>query len=524
MNINLIIDAPKLIQDEIELVTGAESIAKKIIKAVINNNKNAKNHSLISSANKNYFATFIKNNYSNIHVDLYRYYNAYQAFIASADNTLAFIPGISISNLLNMRNITKANIPVVGLVHNISQPRHFDALKNITKTSTAIDSIICPSESSRKIIENFCELNNLDLKLNLPVIPYGVDLNKFQPHTDKKTLRKKYNIPESKTVVLHLSRINPFTKMDIMPMIRNFEVVSKNNPKALLLIVGQAHAKEYFSQVQDYVKSQNLTNAIQFIDDVNHDFIEEYYQLSDVFVSLTDNISENFGLNVIEAMACGLPIIISDIAGHKDLITDGEEGFYIPTISSDFVDLDYFFNTCPIMDYGDITIQSLALDNLVIKEKMNLLINDIELRNKLGNTARSKATNNYDMKMMIANYQAHFEKMLKKANDNQITNFPDLPHEKINKVYSHNLKNSLKKNTKIKLTTSGQKAIDEQKTPPIFEKHLELFPLVGHVLNCLNNAELSFQELQANLDNIDETVLAFNILFLAKHDFIAILR
>ena len=74
----------------------------------------------------------------------------------------------------------------------------------------------------------------------------------------------------------------------------------------------------------------------------DHDAIYEYYQLSDVFISLSDYCGETFGLTVMEAMACGLPVVISDFAGYKTHITDGVEGYYIQTLSGD-VGLDLGF-------------------------------------------------------------------------------------------------------------------------------------------------------------------------------------
>ena len=92
--------------------------------------------------------------------------------------------------------------------------------------------------------------------------------------------------------------------------------------------------------------------------------IHEYYQLTDIYVSLTDNISESFGLTVVEAMACGLPVIISDCAGYQSLnIQDGEDGFVVPTISAE-MDLDLLLNTGSTAGFGDVSIQSVG--NMVL--------------------------------------------------------------------------------------------------------------------------------------------------------------
>ena len=58
---------------------------------------------------------------------------------------------------------------------------------------------------------------------------------------------------------------------------------------------------------------------------MTHDILAQYYQDSDVFVFPT--LGEGFGMVVLEAMSCGLPVIITDIAGGNDAITDGVDGF-----------------------------------------------------------------------------------------------------------------------------------------------------------------------------------------------------
>ena len=56
---------------------------------------------------------------------------------------------------------------------------------------------------------------------------------------------------------------------------------------------------------------------------------------ADIFVSLVDNVQESFGLTPIEAMAAGLPVVVSDWDGYRDTARNGEDGFLIPTVAPD---------------------------------------------------------------------------------------------------------------------------------------------------------------------------------------------
>ncbi len=55
------------------------------------------------------------------------------------------------------------------------------------------------------------------------------------------------------------------------------------------------------------------------------------YGAADVFLSLSDNIQETFGLTVVEALAAGLPVVASDWDGYKALVRDGISGYLVPT-------------------------------------------------------------------------------------------------------------------------------------------------------------------------------------------------
>ena len=60
---------------------------------------------------------------------------------------------------------------------------------------------------------------------------------------------------------------------------------------------------------------------------------KQAWSAADFFTSLSDNIQETFGLTPVEAMAAGLPIVITDWNGYRDTLEDGIQGIAIPTVS-----------------------------------------------------------------------------------------------------------------------------------------------------------------------------------------------
>ncbi|MFN8927832.1 MAG: glycosyltransferase, partial [Rhodospirillales bacterium] len=70
-----------------------------------------------------------------------------------------------------------------------------------------------------------------------------------------------------------------------------------------------------------------------FLDGRDADARADAWAAADLFVSLSDNIQESFGLTPVEAMAAGLPCVVSDWDGYKDTVRDGVDGFRVPTVA-----------------------------------------------------------------------------------------------------------------------------------------------------------------------------------------------
>src|ERR1700760_3430249 len=69
-----------------------------------------------------------------------------------------------------------------------------------------------------------------------------------------------------------------------------------------------------------------------FLDGNDRTLLGELWAGADVFLSLVDNIQETFGITPLEAMAAGLPVVVSDWDGYRSTVRDGIEGFLIPTL------------------------------------------------------------------------------------------------------------------------------------------------------------------------------------------------
>ncbi len=102
---------------------------------------------------------------------------------------------------------------------------------------------------------------------------------------------------------------------------------------------------------------------------------------SDIFVSPGDSLQESFGISPIEAMAAGVPQIVSDTDGYRDTVVHGETGFLVPTYRCDCIrDLDEAGTLLGWRFQQAMLGQSIAIDVRKTYEYLSLLIRDRDLR------------------------------------------------------------------------------------------------------------------------------------------------
>jgi len=115
--------------------------------------------------------------------------------------------------------------------------------------------------------------------------------------------------------------------------------INNNNIKAL--IVGSGNLKKKY---QDQAKKLGVGDRIIFAGYVSGDILPEHYNLTDIFVLPSVDKSEAFGLVLLEAMACGKPLIASNLKGVRSVVIPGHNGFLVePKNPKDLADKIRFF-------------------------------------------------------------------------------------------------------------------------------------------------------------------------------------
>ena len=158
------------------------------------------------------------------------------------------------------------------------------------------------------------------------VVPNGVDLAEFNDLPSREMLKDRYPELSNKKIILFLGRINWKKGLDIL--VQSFGMLKREKNDLHLLIVGNDE-NCYESKVRKWIKEEGLIDNVTFTGLLTGHEKLEAYAGSDVFV--LPSYSENFGMSVIEAMACGLPVIISDQVGLYKEVEKAKAGVVIST-------------------------------------------------------------------------------------------------------------------------------------------------------------------------------------------------
>ncbi|HTZ10861.1 MAG TPA: glycosyltransferase [Candidatus Margulisiibacteriota bacterium] len=156
------------------------------------------------------------------------------------------------------------------------------------------------------------------------VLGIGIDITKFQGFSGSAYLRARYPYLKNSKIILFLSRINFKKGLDIL--IEAFARLSRVRQDVHLVIAGPDN-EGYGEKVRRWIKEEGIDSRVTFTGMLEGDDKLSALKESDIFV--LPSYSENFGIAAVEAMASGLPAIISDKVGISGEVRDELAGIVI---------------------------------------------------------------------------------------------------------------------------------------------------------------------------------------------------
>ncbi|HEY3948959.1 glycosyltransferase family 4 protein [Phenylobacterium sp.] len=312
-----------------------------------------------------------------------------------------------------------------GLTHTTATARTMTTLANfLIAPVEPHDALICTSRAVRASVEAQLEGVRDYLASEYPgprrrgepllaTIPLGINTEQFETRpADRKAWRERLDIPEDAVVALYVGRFNAVEKMNPALMALSLERAAQRCAQRLVWVnAGWASQEDQAEAYHAAVRALCPSVGYRVVDGRPADVRFSIWSVADLFISFSDNIQESFGLTPVEAMAAGLPSVVTDWDGYRDTVRDGEDGFRIDTAApapgSGF-DMAYWHAhdwwTYPA--YVGSVAQLTAIDLDQAADAIAALAANPELRRAQGERAKARAKAVFDWSAIIPQYQA----------------------------------------------------------------------------------------------------------------------
>jgi glycosyltransferase involved in cell wall biosynthesis len=355
-------------------------------------------------------------------------------FGAAAHSGSLYFPGPPTRELAAVRNAAQPGaFSLMGLTHTVASKGATDEIAALVLPPfKPWDALICTSQAALTFVSQLHE----DMRqywrehtgatrfnpVHTPVIPLGINTADFartpQPIA---AARKGLGIAPDEVVFLFAGRLTFHAKANPAPAYQALQAVldeqsvrakSRGADVRLVCIEAGVYPNDGIRQAYETAR-QALAPGVRFItvDGADRPAYRQAWQAADVFLSPSDNIQETFGLTPVEAMAAGLPVVVSDWNGYKDTVRHGVDGFRVPTMAPPpgagrDLALAHAVELCNYDFHIGRTSLATVVEPRALREAIRALVHDPALRQTMGQAAALRARTEYDWQAVLPRYRA----------------------------------------------------------------------------------------------------------------------
>lgn len=313
---------------------------------------------------------------------------------------------------------------ICGVTHTTASGGTMDEIVGLLREPvTPWDALICTSTSVVETVRRVHEAEADYLRWRfgaeariegpqLPLIPLGVHCDDFaSDQAQRAGARQALGLADDEVVSLFVGRLVFHAKAHPHPMYRALQLAAERTGKRLVLILSGWFPNPAIQEAFLSAAAQFAPNVRLIVVDGRDPTLRTHvWAAADLFISLSDNIQETFGLTPIEAMAAGLPVVVSDYDGYKDTVRDGVDGFRVRTLAPEAGTGQVLALACEV---GSLTYDRYCLaaglatvvDIGAAADAVTALVTDEALRRRMGEAGRARARGVFDWAVIYRQYQ-----------------------------------------------------------------------------------------------------------------------
>lgn len=335
-----------------------------------------------------------------------------------------YVPGPVLADRARLRlRAGPAAFSLVGVTHTTASHTAMDAIASLVSGPVmAWDALVCTSQSVLETVTTVLDAEadflswrlaaKVDVRrLALPVIPLGVHTRDFAFRAEERAAaRAALGISPDTVVALFVGRLSFHGKAHPHAMYVALEAAALRTKLKLALVQCGWFANSA-------IEAAFKTGAAEFAPSVPAIFADgrdeaqrrRAWAAADIFISLSDNIQETFGITPVEAMAAGLPVIATDWDGYRETVRDGVDGYLIQTTmppagTGDGFAMAHEAGQMTYDRYCGATCRTVAVDLEALTDRVSALVSEADLRARMGAAGRSRARETFDWAVIYGRY------------------------------------------------------------------------------------------------------------------------
>jgi len=198
------------------------------------------------------------------------------------------------------------------------QPKRVQA--DIVDGLRQVDVITCDSRDTQARIRDLTGQTDDRVR----VIQWGVDARLFSPGTPDPALFRSL-VGRNRPVVYSARNFTPLYNLDVV--LNAFKIVLEEFRDALLLMKYNSGTPEYRTMIEDRIAADGFADSVHIVETMPYERIPDLLRMANVMVSIPS--SDSTPMSLLEAMASGVPPIVSDLPALREWITDGWNGYLV---------------------------------------------------------------------------------------------------------------------------------------------------------------------------------------------------
>lgn len=312
-------------------------------------------------------------------------------------------------------------LSLIGITHTLSTPAPLRIIPKLPHGPLYNwDALICTSVAAQNAIKTIWNHSDEIVyqrggkpaeRPQLPIIPLGVDAYSLLPKCSRKEARRLINIPDDAVVVLWRGRFELHCKAHHGSTFSALAHASAACPtkKWILLMYGTAVMPTIPKALKEAAQELCPDVDVRLLNGHDIELGDLARCASDIALSLVDCLQETFGLAPVEAMAAGLPVVVSNWDGYRDTVVEGRTGYLIDTHSfepgwNNIENLQSAINENSLNQVSTIISSQIGVNTLQAGMALAKLAESPTLAVAMGALGQQRVREKYDWSAVLSSY------------------------------------------------------------------------------------------------------------------------